>query len=160
MTAPLDLFVALAIVVGVAGVIVPVLPGVLLVWAAVAVWATERQDRIGWTVLTAATLVLVVGQVAKYALPGRQLKRAGVPGRTTLAGVALGVVGFFVVPVIGLPLGFVLGVYLAERGRLGDHALAWPSTLHALRAAGWSLLIELTTALLMAGAWVVGVLLS
>lgn len=160
MTAPLDIFVGLAIVVGVAGVIVPVLPGVLLVWAAVAVWATERQDRIGWTVLAVATFVLVVGQVAKYALPGRQLRRAGVPGRTTLAGVALGVVGFFVVPVIGLPLGFVLGVYLAERSRLGGHALAWPSTLHALRAAGWSLLIELTTALLMAGAWVVGLLVS
>lgn len=158
MMAPLDYFVALAIVVGIVGVIVPVLPGVLLVWGAVAVWATERQDRIGWTVLAVATLVLVVGQVTKYALPGRQLKRAGVPGRTTLAGVALGVVGFFVVPVIGLPLGFVLGVYLAERSRLGGHALAWPSTLHALRAAGWSLLIELTTALLMAGAWLVSVL--
>ena len=160
MTTPLDLLVALAIVVGVVGVIVPVLPGVLLVWAAVAVWATERQDLNGWVVLAVATLVLAVGQVAKYALPGRQLKQAGVPGRTTLAGVVLGVVGFVVLPVIGLPLGFVLGVYLAERARLGEHALAWPSTLHALRAAGWSLLIELGTALLMAATWVLGLVFS
>ena len=156
----LDLLVALAIVVGVVGVIVPVLPGVLLVWAAVTVWASERQDPTGWAVLAVATAVLVVGQVAKYALPGRRLKQAGIPGRTTLAGVVLGIVGFVVVPVVGLPLGFVLGVYLAERARLGEHTLAWPSTLHALRAAGWSMLIELATALLMATAWAVGVILS
>lgn len=159
MTA-LDLFVALAIVVGVVGVIVPVLPGVLLVWVAVAVWASERQDLTGWVVLAVATGVLVVGQVAKYALPGRRLQQVGIPGRTTLAGLALGIVGFFVVPVIGLPLGFVLGVYLAERARLGEHALAWPSTLHALRAAGWSMLIELATALLMGTTWLVGLISS
>nr|WP_284290737.1 DUF456 family protein [Angustibacter aerolatus] len=54
--------------------------------------------------------------MVKYVLPGRRLKDAGVPWWTTLAGVALGVVGFFVVPVVGLLLGFVLGVYLAEPG--------------------------------------------
>jgi len=60
MTAPLDYFVALAIMVGIVGVIVPVLPGVLLVWGAVAVWATERQDRIGWTVFALARVELMI----------------------------------------------------------------------------------------------------
>jgi uncharacterized protein len=67
-------------------------------------------------------------------------------------------VGFFVVPVVGLPLGFVLGIFLAERMRLGSSALARPSTAHALRAAGWSVLIELGTGLLMAGTWLTAVL--
>lgn len=139
------------------GVVVPVLPGVLLAWAAIAVWATERQDPTGWVVLAVTSLVLAVGQVMKYALPGRQLGRAGIPGRTTFAGVALGVIGFFVVPVVGLLLGFVLGIYLAERVRLGTRGRAWPSTRHALRAAGWSILIELATVALMAATWLTGV---
>jgi hypothetical protein len=80
-----------------------------------------------------------------------------VPARTTWAGVVLGVVGFFVVPVVGVVLGFVLGVYLAERVRLGSHGAAWPSTVHALKAAGWSMLIELATALIMAATWGIGV---
>ena len=46
----------------------------------------------------------------------------------TLIGALLAFVGFFVVPVVGMLLGFVLGVYLAERGRLGP-AQAWPSTV-------------------------------
>ena len=154
-----DLLVGVAILVGLAGVLVPVLPGLLLVWAAIAVWSTERQDTTGWVVLAVVTALLVVGQVAKYLLPGRQLGRAGIPARTTLAGAALGLVGFFVVPVVGIVLGFVLGIYLAERHRLGSHERAVPSTLHALRAAGWSLMLEMSTGLMMAATWVVGVLL-
>jgi len=61
--------------------------------------------------------------------------------------------GFFVVPVVGLILGFVLGVYTAERVRLGSHATAWPSTMHALKAVGLSILIELAAGLLLAAAW-------
>jgi hypothetical protein len=52
----------------------------------------------------------------------------------------------------------VLGVYLAERGRLGQHQAAWTSTVVALKAAGVSMLIELLTGLLMAATWVIAVL--
>jgi uncharacterized protein len=155
-----DVLVGLAILVGLTGVVVPVLPGLLLVLAAIVVWALERQDAVGWTVLGLGAAFFVIGQAAKYLVPGRRLRDAGIPARTTLAGVLLGVVGFFVVPVLGLPLGFVLGIFLAERLRLGSTALAWPSTGHALRAAGWSLLIELGTGLLMAVTWLVAVLAS
>jgi len=159
--APLtNLLVGLAILVGLAGVVVPVLPGLILVLAAILVWALERQDALGWAVLAITAALFAVGQVAKYLLPGRRLKDAGIPGGTTLAGVVLGVIGFFVVPVVGLPLGFVLGIYGAERLRLGSHALAWPSTGHALRAAGWSMLIELATGLLMFSTWLLAVVLG
>ena len=72
--------------------------------------------------------------------------------------MTFGLVGFFVVPVVGLFLGFVLGVYLAERGRLGQHRAAWASTIVALKAAGWSMLIELLTGLVMAATWVIALL--
>ena len=44
-------------------------------------------------------------------------------------------------------------IALAERVRLGAHDRAWPSTVHALKAIGLSILIELAAGLLMAGAW-------
>ena len=56
----------------------------------------------------------------------------------------------------GLVIGFVLGVWVAERARLGDFGKAWPSTKHALKAAGLAMLIELATALSIAGVWVLG----
>ena len=46
-----------------------------------------------------------------------------------LAGALLGIVGFFVIPVVGLVIGFVVGVYLAEWYRLRDVARAWRATI-------------------------------
>ena len=155
-----DVIVGLAIAVGLVGIVVPVLPGLLLVWAAVAVWSTERQDTTGWIALAVVTALALAGTALKYLLPGRRMRGAGVPTATMLAGGALGLVGFFVIPVVGLFLGFVLGVYLAERSRLRQHDAAWASTVVALRAAGWSMLIELLTGLLMAGTWLTALLLD
>jgi uncharacterized protein YqgC (DUF456 family) len=147
------LLAGLLVVVGLVGVVVPVLPGLLLVVAGVAVWAVPRHDAVGWTVLGVAIGIVAVGTVAKYLLPGAKMRAAGVPGRTLLAGGVLGIVGFFVVPVVGLVLGFVLGIYLAELARLGRDR-AWRSTRAALGAVGWSILIELAAGLLATAVWV------
>jgi len=104
--------------------------------------------------------IAALGTLAKYLLPGATIRTAGVPGRTLLAGGVLGIVGFFVVPVVGLFLGFVLGVYLAELARLGNRAAAWSSARTALRAVGWSIAIELATALLAAAVWVGALVLT
>ena len=103
----------------------------------------------------AALLVLAVGTVVKYAVPHRRIRDAGVPRSTLVAGAVLGVVGFFVVPVVGLFVGFVGGVYGAEALRLGP-AQARPATWTALKAVGLSVLIELSAALFAASAWAVG----
>lgn len=150
-----DLLVGLAIAVGLVGILLPVLPGSLLVVAAVLVWALEVSRPAGWVVLGVVVAFVGLGTVVKYAVPGRRLAARGVPGRSLLAGGVLGLVGFFVLPVVGLPVGFVAGVYLAERARVGaDHA--WASTQAALRAVGLSLLIELVAGLLAALTWLVG----
>ena len=151
-----EVLVALAILVGLVGILVPILPGSILILAALLVWALDIGTTTGWAVFAVATVMLVVGNVVKYTVPGRRLKSSGVPSSTTWAGVALGVVGFFVVPVVGLFIGFVLGVYLAERVRVGGPA-AWPSTKEALRAVGVSILIELAAGVLATLVWVAGV---
>ncbi|GAB3033871.1 membrane protein [Nocardioides flavus (ex Wang et al. 2016)] len=154
-----EILVALAIAVGIVGIVLPVLPGTVLVLGAVLVWALQVGTSTAWIVFAVATVLLAAGTVVKYLVPGRQLKASGVPNRTLLVGALLGFIGFFVVPVIGLFIGFVLGIYVAERARVGA-ALAWPSTKGALRAVGVSILIELVAACLAAAAWVVGVVVT
>ena len=147
------------IAVGIAGIIVPVLPGTVLVLGAILVWALEIGTASAWVVLAVAAALLVGGTVVKYLVPGRRLKASGVPTSTLLAGGLLAFVGFFVIPVVGMFLGFVLGVYVAERRRVGA-TLAWPSTRSALRAVGVSILIELVAAFLATVTWVVGVVIT
>jgi hypothetical protein len=148
------------VVAGLIGIVVAVLPGLLLVVAGIAVWAVPRADTVGWTVLGVAVGIAALGTVAKYLLPGRSLRAAGVPNRTLAAGAVLGIIGFFVIPVIGLFVGFVGGVYLAELGRLEDRSQAWPSAKQALRAVGVSILIELAAGLLASAAWIVGIIVG
>jgi uncharacterized protein YqgC (DUF456 family) len=154
-----EILVALAIAVGIVGIIVPVLPGTVLVLGAILVWALQIGTSTGWIVFAVATVLLAAGSVVKFLVPGRQLKSSGVPNRTLLVGALVGFIGFFVIPVIGMFIGFVLGVYAAERARVGG-ALAWPSTKAALRAVGVSILIELVAASLAAITWVVGVVVT
>ena len=150
--------VGLAIATGIVGIVVPVLPGALLAWAAIAVWALAVGSATGWAVLAVATLLIGGAQVVKVLVPGRRLRDAGVPRRSIVAGLVLAVVGFFVIPFIGLFIGFPLGVYVEERRRLGRHASAWRSTGEALRAMGLSIVIEVSATVAASGAWLVAVL--
>ncbi len=154
-----EVLVAVAIAVGLAGVLVPILPGSALVLAAILVWAIEVGVGAAWAVFAVAAVLLVIGTVVKYAVPGKRLKTAGIPASTQWLGAGLAVVGFFVIPVVGIFLGFVLGIYLAEHRRVGS-AQAWPSTKQALRAVGLSIMIELAAAVLAALTWVVGVVVT
>jgi len=149
----LEVLVACVCAVGIVGTIVPIIPGAALCAAAIVVWAIAAGGYAWWVAL-AAVAIVVAGAVLKYLIPGRRLKAQGVPGVVLLAGGVLGIVGFFVIPVVGLVIGFVLGVYLAEWWRLKSPAQAWPTTLAAMKAAGVSTLIELASAMLATGLWV------
>jgi uncharacterized protein YqgC (DUF456 family) len=152
-----DLIVGLVILVGLVGIVVPVLPGSILILGAVLVWAVGDGTGRAWSVFAVVATLLVLGAVVKYVVPGRGLRASGVPNRSIVVGGLLGLVGFFVVPVVGLPLGFLGGVYLSEARRVGRH-LAWPSTVAAMKAVGLSILVELVAGLLAAGVWAVAAL--
>jgi len=154
---PADLLVGIVIAVGVVGVLVPFVPGSILVAAAIFVWALAVGTPLAWVFTALAGLLLAVGLGVKYAVPGRQLKAKGVPTRTLLLGAVLGLVGFFVIPVVGLLVGFIVGVYLSELQRVGRQA-AWPATKAAVKAVGLSMLIELTAAVAASAVWFAGAL--
>jgi uncharacterized protein YqgC (DUF456 family) len=153
---PVDALAGLAILVGLVGIVVPVLPGTLLVLGAILAWAVLTGTGEAWAYAAGATAVLVAGNVVKYVVPGRRLRASGVPTRAVVLGGLLGIVGFFVVPVVGLFLGFVLGVYLVELSRVGVRD-ATPTTIAALKAVGLSILVELAAALLATSVWAAAV---
>jgi uncharacterized protein YqgC (DUF456 family) len=148
-----ELLVLVVCLVGIAGTILPVLPGDVLVGAAVLVWALVERTALGWVALAVVLLVLVAGHVLTWLIPGRRMQAAGVPTRVLALGGLVGLVGLFVVPVVGLPLGFVLGVFVAELLRVRSTAAAWTATKEALKGTGLAVLIGFTTAVLATAVW-------
>jgi uncharacterized protein YqgC (DUF456 family) len=154
------LLVAFAIAVGIVGIIVPLIPGTLLVYSAILVWAVIEHTVASWVTLAVVTVVVGATTAIKYLWPVRRMQRAEVPMSTLLIGAALGVVGFFVIPVLGLVIGFVAGVYLAEFLHRRDHRRAWASTVHAVKGVALSIGVELTGALAATVIWALAVLVS
>jgi len=152
--------VAVAIAVGLIGILVPLVPGSILVLGAIAVWAFFERTTVAWVTLGIAAVILGAALLVKYLWPMKRMRTADVGTWSLLAGGVLGIIGFFVVPVVGLVLGFVLGVYLAELALRRDHRLAWASTVHAIKGVALSVGVELAGALLATMVWVVAVLAS
>jgi uncharacterized protein len=152
--------VALAIAVGLVGIVVPLLPGMLLVYGAIVVWAVVEHTVASWVTLGIVTVVVGATTAVKYLWPVRRMRRAEVGTSALLAGGVLGIVGFFVIPVAGLVIGFILGVYLAELVRRQDLKRAWASTVHAVKGVALSMGVELAGALAAAVIWLVAVLVS
>ncbi len=151
------LLVAIAILVGLAGTLLPILPGLGLVWlATLAYGLVEGFGAIGWTAMSVITLLLVGGTAAAIRVPQRAAAAGGIGLRGQLLAVAMAVIGFFVIPVVGAPIGFVGAVYLLARRR--DRPNAWPTTVATVRsllvAAGIQFLAGLGMALTW-GVWVV-----
>lgn len=150
----------LVMIVGLAGVVVPLVPGILLVGlAAVVSTFALGIDASGWLMVGTITLIALGGAGASMALPARRGLR-GDAARSSLAlAAALGLIGFFVIPVVGMPVGALGGLYLGEINRHGDRARAWASTRNVLRAYGLGVLVEFGAALLVIAVWLPGTLL-
>ncbi|GEE00285.1 hypothetical protein nbrc107696_07310 [Gordonia spumicola] len=144
--------VVLLIVVGLFGIVVPMLPGTTLVAAGILIWAIVTGGG-AWWVFAVALAAMLIAWVVKYVVGGRSLAKSDVSRWSLVVGGAIGIVGFFVVPVIGLPLGFVLGTVVAEGLRLGDWRAGWTGGIAASKSVGLLILIELAGALVAVGVW-------
>lgn len=110
---------AALIVAGLAGTVLPMLPGTVLVWAGIVLgaWIDDFQ-RVGTTTLVVVTVLAALAWVLDYVAGLLGARRAGA-SRQALLGAAIGtVVGLFmgVVGVLFMPLvGAALGEYLARK---------------------------------------------
>lgn len=147
-----EIVVAVVIFIGLCGVVLPVLPGLILILAAIGVWAFVVGGS-AWFVFAVAAGFLGAAALVKYLVANKSMKNSGVPGRTVIAGGLLGIVGFFVIPVIGLIIGFVLGAFLAEWYRGKNVQAGWRGAVAATKAAGIAMIIELAGALFAASIW-------
>ena len=150
--------VALVMAAGLAGTILPGVPGLPLIWAGALVYGiVEDFGTDGLMAMIVITLFLFLGAASKYVLAQRRARTSGAPTQSIVVGALLGFVGFFVIPVIGFFAGAALGVLAAERRRMGEWGRAWRSTRAVIAAFGIGVLIEMAAGVAMIAAWVMWV---
>ena len=154
MPEPVVILVAIAMVVGLIGTVVPVLPGVLLIWVAgLGYGLIEGFGGIGIAAFAVMTMLLGVGMAMSYVLPKRAGERGGAPTSSLRLGLVGAIVGFFVIPVLGLPIGGAAGVLLGEYSRLGSWPAAWTTTRAVIGGFGLAVLAEFGAGVAMVATW-------
>jgi uncharacterized protein YqgC (DUF456 family) len=149
---------ALLLAVGCLGIVVPVLPGSVLVVVGLLVWALTVRAAEGWVVLGVGSALVLTGMAASALLTGARLKQRQIPNRSLVLAAAGAVVGLFVIPVVGLFVGFFVGLLLSETARRRDLRAALDSSWAALKAAGLGIVVEFACALTASTVFVVGAL--
>lgn len=145
-------------VVGLAGVIVPVMPGLLLIAAAAVVWGFEVGGGAAWLVVVVMVAILGAGTVGKYLVPGRELSDQDTSTTTWVLATVAAVIGFFAVPIVGMVLGFLVGVWAGKRLETGDARAATRATRRLLAGIGRGIVVEFSAGFLAVAVWVVAVL--
>jgi uncharacterized protein YqgC (DUF456 family) len=102
----------------------------------------------------------VAGFLAGWVVPHRSAVASGAHRGSVWLGVAGAVAGFFLVPVVGLPLGGVAGIYVGEHLRTRDAARAWRATRATVTGFGIAALLQLAAALAMIVLWAAWVLVA
>lgn len=146
--------VGIVMVVGLVGVVLPVLPGLTLMWAA----ALAYGFLVGWSglgvaVMALATVLVAAGFAAGILVPRQAAAAGGASGTAQLAGLVGAVIGFFLIPVVGVLVGALAGIFGVELARHGDRAAAWSATVATARGFGLSILIELGLGFALLVAW-------
>ncbi len=148
----------LVMITGFVGIVVPVVPGLLLMVAGALWWAIADGGGLGhWFVFGLIAVLAAGGTALKYMIPAKTSADAGTPTTTLVLAFGLAIVMFFVIPVVGAPIGFVAGIYAGEWWRLREHDKVWPATKAALKGVALGALIEGAAAVLILGTWVIGV---
>ena len=132
----------MAILAGLIGIVVQVLPGAVLVLGGILVWAIMTGGVEAWVVFGVAAVAVAIAEVLQWILAGKHMRKAEVPMLTLAVGGIAGIIGFFVVPVIGLFLFFVAAIFLLEwarrkdvSGSVGRHQGRRPGDAHHHRRA-------------------------
>jgi len=154
---------ALALVimlVGLAGVVVPVLPDVWLIWVGALIYGLLAgfDGWLGGIVMALLTALAVLGVVVDLGLGTAAAKQGGASWQAIAASLALALAGFFLLPPFGALIGALVGLFGVEYLRRGRNAReAFTAVKYYVAGCGGSVVLRFVIALLMIALWCVWV---
>lgn len=150
------LLVLIAMLVGLVGTLLPILPGILLMWAsAVAYGFAVGFDALAIVVLAVLSVLTGVALVAGVLLPKRAAVDAGAATSSQFAAAVGAVIGFFVIPIVGIIVGALVGIGLAEYHDKRDWPAARASTIAVAKGFGLSTIVQFVLGFVMVAVWLV-----
>jgi uncharacterized protein len=145
------------LVVAAVGVVYPVVPGSPIAIVTLLVWAWVVGGWAAWVAAVIGALLCAAGWSASAVLTGRKLKELEVPRWSIAVAALAGIAGMFLIPVVGIFVGFAVGLLVSEAVRHRDVRRAVHYSLQTLKAMGAGVLVEFGLLCAAASVWSAGV---
>lgn len=166
MTPELELFLQVvletltlfALVVGLLGLIVPVFPGLVVMWLGTLLYALIQNaagDMTGWKwfLFGVITVLMITGSIVDNLIIAYKMRDKYIPWSSILFAFAAGIIAsIFFTPLIGL-IAAPVGLFLAESRRLKDKDAAVASTKAYMIGWGWAFGFRFLIGLAILGFW-------
>jgi uncharacterized protein YqgC (DUF456 family) len=128
----------LIMLVGLFGLLVPIFPGLLIIWlAALGYGVVTGFGTLGIILFIIITLLVIGGSIADNFMMGAGARKGGASWLAISVAVVAGVIGTIIWPPLGGLIAAPLGVFLLEFARYREFKKAWRAFLGL--ATGWGL---------------------
>lgn len=160
MTLSLLLLAAILVLIGIAGILLPALPGTPLIFIGllIAAWA-EDFAKVGWLPLTLLGILTLIAWAADFVAAALGAKRAGASALAlvgaavgTVIGIFFGFVGLLFAPLLGA----ATGEYIARRDTLRAAQVGFATWIGLLVAAVAKVAIAFTMVGVFVAAYFIG----
>jgi uncharacterized protein YqgC (DUF456 family) len=145
-----------AMLVGLLGLIIPVYPGLNIIWIAALIYAiVDGFTWPAWLYFSFITLFMIVGNLADNYFINIRARKTGASWLAIGVGYIAGIVGTFIIPLLGGLLFSILGVLVVELIRKKDWKIAWVTTREMALGFGWAVVVRIGIGAIMIGIWLV-----
>ena len=154
----LEVLTFLVLLTGLLGLVVPIFPGLTVMWLATLVYAiilaiAGNMTWVGWLLFAVITLLMIGGNIVDNIIITKHMLDKDVPWSSIILSFAAGiVVSLFFTPIAGM-IASPVGLFLAEWGRKKDKQIAFDNTKAWMTGWGWSFLARFGIGIVMILFW-------
>ncbi len=150
----LDLILLAVMLFGLVSLIVPIMPGLTIIWVAALVYAIVTGLNWGTGILFAMiTLLMAAGGFIDQVFMGAGAKKTGAGWGAIATAMVAGLVGSIIWPPLGGILLALLGIFVVEIIRMHDWRKAWDSTRGMALGCGTAVFVRMGMGVVMILLW-------
>lgn len=143
---------------GLLGLLIPIFPGLVVMWLAILVYAIVQAGLgnmtwVSWLLFVLITLLMIGGNISDNIIIAKHVRDKNVPWSSILWSFAAGiVVSLFFTPILGM-LASPVALFLAEWRRLKNRDNAMANTKAWMTGWGWSVAARMGVGAVMIAFW-------
>jgi uncharacterized protein YqgC (DUF456 family) len=148
----------LVLLTGLMGLVIPVFPGLTVMWIGTLVYAiiqaiSGNMTWVGWLLFVLITLLMIGGNIVDNIIIAKHMRDKDIPWSSIIWSFAAGIIlSLFLTPIAGM-IASPVGLFLAEWYRLKERDTALSNTKAWMTGWGWSVAARIGIGVIMIIFW-------